>query len=296
MKGHLATVIPFFHKVRSPLTRDSAFILFVALNTLIMGLETYLAHVLNGTIRFNEWIPVVCGPFFAILLVISFALARRKPQLALWLAATALVGSIIVGLLGTYFHFIRAIRPFAASGDRVSIDLLVWGAPVFAPPTFILVGVLGLIALVKTDGQKRGGTYGSGLPGRLPLAKDQFFFVLASLGILIATISSLFDHLRGGFDNPWLWLPTLSGLLGIVTALVLAILKQPGRGDLTIYTGVMCLLLCVGPLGLLFHVLHDLGPGSAITIERFLRGAPVLAPMVFANMALLGLIVLLDPD
>ena len=48
MKGHLATIIPFFRKVRIPLTRDNAYILFVALNLLIMGLETYLAHVLNG--------------------------------------------------------------------------------------------------------------------------------------------------------------------------------------------------------------------------------------------------------
>jgi hypothetical protein len=29
--------------------------------------------------------------------------------------------------------------------------------------------------------------------------------------------------------------------------------------------------------------------------ERFLRGAPIMAPMLFANMGLIGLIVLLDP-
>lgn len=296
MKGHIATVIPFLAKVRSPLTRDSAFILFVALNELIMGLETYLAHVMNGTIRFNEWIPIVCGPLFAMMLVISFINAKRKTQLALGLTTLALLGSMIVGLLGTYFHVLRAIRPLAASGDRLSLGLLVWGAPAFAPPTFVLVGVLGCVALANTDGQKQGGAYGQVLIRRLPLSKDKIYFALASLGVLIATVSSLFDHLRGGFENPWLWVPTLSGLLGMVTALVLAMVKQPHRGDLTIYTGVMGLLLGVGPLGLLFHILHDLGPGGSITIERFLRGAPVLAPMVFANMALMGLIVLLDPD
>ena len=40
----------------------------------------------------------------------------------------------------------------------------------------------------------------------------------------------------------------------MVTALVLAILKHPKRGDLTVYTAVMGLLLGVGPLGLLLHV------------------------------------------
>ena len=119
-----------------------------------------------------------------MLLVISFFLARRKPQLALWLAAIALMGSIVVGILGTYFHFVRAIRPFAASGERMSIDLLVWGAPVFAPPTFVLVGILGFVAMVKTE--MHTGAYGSGLPVRLPFSKDQIYYVLASLGILIA--------------------------------------------------------------------------------------------------------------
>ena len=78
--------------------------------------------------------------------------------------------------------------------------------------------------------------------------------------------------------------------------LILAFLNQPKRGDLTVYTLVMSLLLLIGPLGLILHIIFDLGPGGAIVIERFLRGAPVLATMVFTNMGLLGLIVLLDPE
>jgi hypothetical protein len=30
-------------------------------------------------------------------------------------------------------------------------------------------------------------------------------------------------------------------------------------------------------------------------VERFLRGSPLLAPLLYANFALIGLVVLLDP-
>jgi hypothetical protein len=39
----------------------------------------------------------------------------------------------------------------------------------------------------------------------------------------------------------------------------------------------------------------DLAGQAAFIPERFLRGAPIMAPMLFANMGMIGLIVLLDP-
>ena len=292
MNGHLVTVLPVFKKIRIPINRDNAFILFVALNELVMGFETYLAHVMNGTIRFNEWIPIVCGPLFALMLIVSLFASKKKPDLALTIATVALVCSIVVGILGTYFHIVRAIRPLAAMGERLTFNLLIWGAPAFAPPTFILVGILGLVAISGSP----GGALSKVIFRKLPLSKDRIYFLLASMGVLIATVSSLFDHLRGGFQNPWLWVPVLSGTLGMVVALILALIERPQRGDLTIYFAAMLLLLVVGPLGLLLHILFDLGPGGVIVLERFLKGAPILAPMVFANMGLLGSIVMLDPD
>lgn len=294
MKGHLTTIAPFLERVRLPVSRDQAMVLFVILNEIIMGFETFLAHNLNGTIRFNEWIPVVCGPLCGALLLAAYVAAPRKPKPALWLAAIALVGSVVVGVLGTYFHVVRAIRPFAAPGQRITLDLLVWGAPAFAPPTFVLVGALGFVALSR-ESQADGSVFRAPLFRALPLSKDRLYFWMACLGVLFALVSSVFDHLRGGFQNPWLWVPTLSGIFGVAVAATLALLPSPKRADLTIYALAMGVLLGVGPLGFVLHMLHDLGVGDVIIIERFLRGAPIMAPMVFANMGLLGVIVLLDP-
>jgi hypothetical protein len=57
----------------------------------------------------------------------------------------------------------------------------------------------------------------------------------------------------------------------------------------------MVLLILVGVVGFLLHIQTDLTAQRVIVPERFLRGAPFLAPMLFANMGLVGLITLLNP-
>jgi hypothetical protein len=294
MKHYLATVFPPLARVRLPISRDQIYLLFMAVQEIALALECYLTHSLNGTIRFREWIPIWYGPLAAVMLVVAFVLSRRDSRLALGLAVTALGGSIVVGSLGTYFHIVRAIRPFAAAGERITLDLLVWGPPTMAPPFFVLVGAFGLVALCGTKDQDRGAL-GRPLARALPLTNDRLYFLLTCLGILLATVSSVLDHMRGGFDNPWVWVPTLSGIFGAVVAAVLGMLETPSRADLITYVLAMCILLAIGPLGVVFHVLYNLGAGNAIVIERFLRGAPFLAPMLFANMGLLGLLLLLGP-
>jgi hypothetical protein len=147
-----------------------------------------------------------------------------------------------------------------------------------APSSFVLAGVLGFVAL----------------DGRLGREKDRAYFLLSSLGVLIATVSSTLDHLRGGFENPWLWIPVVSGVFGTTVAFAVGLLPGKSRGDLTIYTLAMLILMAVGPLGLILHVAFDLGVGNAVVVERFIRQAPVMAPMVFANYGLMGALALLE--
>jgi uncharacterized membrane protein YdjX (TVP38/TMEM64 family) len=57
----------------------------------------------------------------------------------------------------------------------------------------------------------------------------------------------------------------------------------------------MLLLIAVGVVGALLHVGFNLVAQGTVVVERFIRGAPFLAPLLFSNMGTLGLIVLLDP-
>jgi len=293
---HLVTVFPLLKRLRIPISRDQAMLLMLALNELLLGLETYLAHAISGTIVIREWIPIIFGPVAGILLILAGLLAIRKRPLAAVIATLIYLASLVVGLLGAYFHLVRAILPYAPLGEIVSVPLFVWAPPILGPLTFALVGLMGISAVWLEEPPDSGNLILLG--GRklqLPYSKTTAFFFMISLGILATVISSVLDHARTSFENPWLWLPTGIGVFGIVVAVALGAIGNPRRSDLITYVVAMVLLVLVGMLGVVLHVLRNLVPENTIVVERFIRGAPFLAPMLFADMGTLGLLILLDP-
>jgi hypothetical protein len=294
---HLATVFPIVKRVRIPITRDQAMLLMLALNELLLGLETYLAHSISGTIMPKEWIPIIFGPVAGILLIIAGLIAIRKRTLAVIMGSLIYLSSIIVGLLGIYFHLVRAILPFAPAGERVSIPLFVWAPPILGPLTFALVGLMGISAVWMEQPPDSGLLHLlGGRTLKMPFSKTNAFFFMVGLGILATVISSVLDHARTNFENPWLWLPTGIGVFGTVVALVLGAITKPRRSDLIVYVVAMVLLVLVGLVGVVLHIMHNLAYANAVVVERFIRGAPFLAPMLFADMGALGLVILLDPN
>jgi hypothetical protein len=108
-------------------------------------------------------------------------------------------------------------------------------------------------------------------------------------------ISSVLDHARTDFSNPWLWLPTAVGVFATVVAVGLGVIDKPIRGDVLTFILAMLLMMLVGGLGLWLHVREDLTSEGVIVGERFVRGAPFLAPLLFADMGVFGMAALLDP-
>lgn len=292
----LAVAFPPARRLRLPVSRDQAMLLMAAVNEFFLGLDTLLAHSLSGTIRPNEWIPIVFGPTAGVLLLLAGVLALRRRALASSLATVVFVASIVVGGLGAFFHIARTVQWGAPAGQQVSLDLFVLAPPVLGPLAFALVGLLGLSAAWVEDPPGSGQlVLPRGRRLQLPYPKSQAYFFAVSMGVLVALISSALDHARAGFDNPWLWVPLAAGVFGMVVAAMLGMITQPTRADVLTYLAAMFLLIGVGGLGALLHVQADLALNNAVLAERFLRGAPFMAPMLFANMGLIGLIVLLDP-
>ena len=293
---HLETVFPFIKRVRIPVTRDQAMLLMLAFNELLLGVETYLAHSISGTIMPKEWIPIIFGPVAGVLLALAGILALRKRTLAAVIATLIFLASLVVGLLGVWFHLVRAALPYASLGEIVSVPLFIWAPPILGPLTFALVGLMGISAVWLEQPTDSGRlTLFGGHKLQLPFSKTSAFFFMVGLGILATVISSVLDHARTNFENPWLWLPTAIGIFGTIVAVVLGVLEHPRRSDLVTYVVAMMLLILVGLLGVLLHIQRNLATENAIVVERFIRGAPFLAPMLFADMGALGLVILLDP-
>jgi hypothetical protein len=78
-------------------------------------------------------------------------------------------------------------------------------------------------------------------------------------------------------------------------AVVLGATNKPSRSDLFTYFGAMVLMILVGMLGSGLHILQNLTAQGQVVDERFLRGAPVLAPLLFSDIGMIGLLVLLNP-
>jgi len=282
---------------RLPLVRDQAMLLMAAVNEIFLSIDIYLAHSISGTITAREWIPIVFGPLAGVLLISAGLLSLRRRTAANLLATSVLLASIAVGLLGAYFHFVRAVLPSAAPGERVSIDLLVWAPPLLGPLTFSLVGLLGISAAWPEHPLESGILT---LPGsrrlHLPYSKTRAYFFMIGLGILATLISSVLDHARAQFVNPWLWVPTGAGVLGVLVAVGMGAIERPARGDVAVFLGTMGLLILVGATGSGLHVRDNLTSMGMIIGERFLRGAPFLAPLLFADMGTLGILILLEPS
>ncbi len=293
---HLEAVVPPVRRVRIPFSRDQWMLLLAAVNEIFLGIDIYLAHSISGTIVPREWIPIIYGPFAGVVLLVCGLIALRYRPLATTLATVVLVGSIGVGLLGAYFHVIRAALPTGPEGEQLTVRLLVWGPPVIGPLMFSLVGLWGISAAWVEDPPDSGKLR---MPGgwrlQLPLSKTRAYFLMVGLGVLATTISSVLDHARTGFANEWLWVPTVIGVFGTVVGVGLGMLERPTPSDITVYITAMLLLIVTGLIGAWLHVQDNLIAGGTFVAERFIRGAPFLAPLLFANAGFFGLLVLLDP-
>lgn len=292
LTSHFPRTLPWR---RLPLSRDQMMLLMAAINEFFLGLDTYLAHQESGTIVPREWIPILFGIVAGGLLLIAGLVALRYRALASVIATLTLLASIGVGLLGAYFHLARAAQPFAPSGQRLTLDLLVWAPPVLGPMAFAMVGILGISAawIEAPPGSGSLVLWGDRRL-QLPYSKTRAYFFIVGMGLVAALVSSVLDHARTGFLGFGVWLATAVGIFGMVSAVVMGAIERPSRLDLLTYVAAMVLLLITGPIGAWFHVQADLVAGGTIVIERFLRGAPFLAPLLYTNMGLLGLLALVE--
>ena len=290
----LATVFPGWRELRLPFSRDQALLTLAALNQLFTALDVYLAHSISGGIKPAEWIPIVFGAAAGAMLLLAGLMARTRRALAASFATFVFACSVIIGLLGIVFHLRRTVF---ASGDAFSweaIDALTWAPPIMGPLFFILISILGISAAWIESPFDSGRLL---LPGarsiQLPWSKTRALLLITAFFVFASLVSSVLDHARFAMDSPWVWLPVTGGLFAAACSLCLAIIRTPTAGDLAVYLTSMLLLILIGIAGLALHAEANLTASGAIVPERFIRGSPLLAPLLFCNAGLLGLLVLL---
>ncbi|PJF21676.1 MAG: hypothetical protein CUN56_09855 [Phototrophicales bacterium] len=293
--------LPGIGTFRLPISRNNLLLMLVAFTEIGMGVETYLAHLISGDVKPMEAIPVFFGPIAGLILLLAmFLRIRQGNTLVTTLIVMGVAGaSVAVGVIGSAFHWARAVPPPGLGAQRLDFDWLVFAPPVAGPLAFAGVGILAIIAVLE-DTKPETGTLT--LPGVLtfktPLPQTRQFLWLVAFGLYAATLSAFLDHGRTEFENIFVWIPVVFGLFGSVVTTLMAVYHHHTKADYFIFFWVMVGMILMGILGLGLHVNADLpeGPSGGVNLERFVRGAPVMAPMLFAIMGAFGIITMIGAE
>ncbi|MCB9436727.1 MAG: hypothetical protein H6673_06995 [Anaerolineales bacterium] len=294
------TRIPGIGEFILPLSRNDLMLLLVGMNLIMVGLESYLAHLISGSIKPMESIPVFFGPIAGLVLFLALfvRIQRKQVTLASLLIIGVAAASVGVGILGSAFHWERDLAPVNLPGNRLRWNWLIYGPPALAPLAFAGIGLMGIIAALEDTKPESGKLT---IPGLItlntPLKQTQQLLWLVGLGLLAATVSSFMDHGRTDFENIFVWIPVVFGVFGSVVTVLMAVYEKRTSSDYFIFFWTMMLMVLVGVMGFGLHVNTDLAEGTGEVLrDRFIRGAPPLAPLLFANMGLLGIISMIGAE
>ena len=250
--------------------------LFALSNVAFLAVDVALAHAVNAFANPAEWVPVGFSLIAPIVLVAAALLGGLRPTLAgdgnarsrLARRLGLAVGwtSVVIGVAGLLLHLDSAF--FGAQ----TLKNLVYTAPFAAPLAYAGIG---LLLIMNRMVESRSGEWA------------RWVIVLALGGFVGNFALSLADHAQNGFFQPAEWIPVIAS--GFAVGNLVAVLAvDDNRPFLTLCFGVMAAQVLVGLLGSFDHVRADFAREGGLRWENFLYGAPVFAPLLFADLALLA--------
>jgi hypothetical protein len=254
--------------------------LVLVFNLAMVGVDILFAHAINAFAHPGEWIPVAFSAAGTVIVLAARAIGGPLPvpasrqagspaaALARLLGLLVGWGAIGVGIVGMIFHL--------RSGFFVdqTLQSLVYAAPFSAPLAYVGLGLLLILnRTVEAHTREWAG-----------------WVILLALGGFVGNFAlSLTDHAINGFHDPAEWTGVIAGAVGIgVLAGALAAPEHRPTHGLAVVA--MVGQIAVGLVGTALHVSANLRAPGATLVEKFLYGAPAFAPMLFADIALIGLI------
>jgi hypothetical protein len=242
--------------------------LFVIANIGFLTFDIYLAHSVNQFSRAPEYFPLYFSASAPALLLVG--LHFRNRWAGLWSSLGYVVGgaSVLIGLVGVVFHL--ESRFFY---ERTILSLT-YSAPFAAPLAYTGLGFLLIMnRMVKSNAVEWAQWV-------------QLFTLGGFIGNFVFTLS---DHAVNGFFNPLEWIPVIASAIAI-GFLTVSLVTKVSRSYVHLTAFVLLLEAAVGVWGFLLHALSNLRGPSIHAFDNFVYGAPPLAPLLFPNLVVLGLI------
>lgn len=245
---------------------------FVAANLAFLTADIALAHSYNEFADPWQWVPLVLSAISPPLLVLGWLLAYFGRRAAdLWIGRGVGGVSAAIGVIGMVLHLQHTFF------EEMTLRNLVYTAPFVAPLSYTGLGLLLWLNRTWVANEDEWGGW------VLLLALGGFF---GNFGLALA------DHEQNGFFNPAEWIAVAAGAVAVGT-LAAALLRPRARGMVGLVLGVLALQVAVGLAGFGWHLAAVLEGPMPTFLENAIYSAPIFAPLLFPNLALLGAIGLL---
>jgi hypothetical protein len=241
---------------------------FAIANVGFLTFDIFLAHSVNQFRNRAEYIPLVFSATAPVLLIFALAVRYRWP--AVWKDLGYFVGwlSVLVGLAGVIFHleshffYERTLRS------------LTYSAPFAAPLAYTGLGFL-IIMNRMVDPDTREWA--------------QWVLLLALGGFTGNFVFSLADHAANGFFRSVEWTPVVASAIA-VGFLTVPLLMRVTRPFIDLCATILVLEAFVGLWGFVLHASANLRGPSIHAFDNFIYGAPPMAPLLFPNLMVLGIV------
>ena len=243
---------------------------FAILNIGFLTFDIYLAHNVNQFRNPAEYVPFFFSVSSPAVLIVALWFRNRRPMI--WKLLGYIVGgaAILVGLTGvilhlhSHFFYERTLRS------------LTYSAPFAAPLAYTGLGFL-LIMNRMVDSES------------LEWAQWVLLFTLG--GFAGNFVFSVADHAQNGFYFPLEWVPVVASALAI-GFLIVPLIMRVSRVFLELCAALLLLEAAIGLWGFLLHTAANLHGPSIHAFDNFVNGAPPMAPLLFPNLMVLGIIAL----
>lgn len=246
---------------------------FIVGNIGFLALDIFIAHSMNQFAEPAEWVPIVFSAAAPALLVVGMLLGGLRPKTR---GGVRMIGMLVgwaavaVGLVGFVLHLESQFF------ELLTLKSLVYTAPFVAPLAYTGLGLL-LLLNRMVDSES--------------IDWARWVVLLALGGFFGNFVLTLADHAQNGFFRPSEWIAVAASAFAVSS--LLAVMIVPRNRPLILGTGiVMIVQIGVGLLGAGLHAHASLGVQGPDLWDKLVYGAPLFAPLLFANMAVLALIAL----
>ncbi|PEN11341.1 hypothetical protein CRI94_16280 [Longibacter salinarum] len=256
-----------------PILSNRTFLLeaFVLSNIGFLIADIYVAHSLNEFAHWGEYVPLVYTAAGTVALAVSVGMQWGRssgfPRASWWTGEVVGWMGVAVGVIGFGWHL------EAWFFEATTLKSLVYSAPFIAPLAFAGLGLL-LIMNRRLDGAS--------------VEWAQWVVFMAWGGWVGNFALSLADHAQNAFFYATEWIPVIVAAFA-VGSLAMLLLQRPNDRDIHFAYIVLGANAGVGVLGFFLHIAPIWTEPSGATLwDQIVFGAPVFAPLLFVDLAVLS--------